>query len=309
MPRGTAVIFGAGRIGRGFAGDLFAAAGYRLTFVDAAEALVAQMRAAGRYTVVHARGAGERADRVISGFTALSTADAEAVAAAVAGADCWPWPCSRGISRRWPGNWWRAWRGGAGASGAPLDIVLCCNLAHAGPAFRAALAAALPAETVARLGVIETLVIRMVAEPPAEELAHDPLLVWTNGYGEFPVDRRAWQGEIPPVPAFRLVDDMRAEEMRKLYSYNTFHAALAYHGALRGIERVVDCLADAQVSAAAEGALAEAAAALRAEYGFGAEEMARWCAGVRAQTDNATLGDTVRRFGAIPGASWPAPTG
>ena len=46
-----AVIFGAGNIGRGFAGRLLALSGYDLCFVDVSETLVDALNAAGRYTV------------------------------------------------------------------------------------------------------------------------------------------------------------------------------------------------------------------------------------------------------------------
>ena len=48
------LIWGAGRIGRGFAGDIFASAGYHLTFVDQAQALIDQLNQQGTYTVVRA---------------------------------------------------------------------------------------------------------------------------------------------------------------------------------------------------------------------------------------------------------------
>ena len=93
---------------------------------------------------------------------------------------------------------------------------------------------------------------------------------------------------------------MRAEETRKLYTYNMCHAALAYLGSLRGYELTVDCLADPWVRGEAEAALGEISRALQAEYGFAPDEMARWNAGVIAQTDNPTLGDRVARHGADP---------
>jgi mannitol-1-phosphate 5-dehydrogenase len=151
-----------------------------------------------------------------------------------------------------------------------------------------------------RIGVVESLVMRMVAEPPAALKAHEPLLVWTNGYSELPVDRHGFKGPVPQLPGLRLADDMRAEEIRKIYTYNMCHAVLAYHGARRGHTLAVECLRDPQVRAEAEGALAEVSLALRLEYGFAAEEMARWCANVLRQTDNPTLGDTVNRHGADP---------
>ncbi len=299
------LIWGAGRIGRGFLADLFQTSGYHITFVDVSEELIAQLRRAGRYTVVRAEGVEKRDDLVIHSYDAFSTAQAEEVAWALADADLmalavFPRDFATvatqmisGLQRR------RTLR-----PHAPLDIILCTNLAHAALEFSAALQAVLPEDLRAyveqQVGIVESLVIRMVVEPPAEERIRDPLLVWTNGYAELPVDRHAFKGAIPSVRGLRWVDDMRAEEMRKLYTYNTFHAALAYWGALHGYEHIVDCLADTQVRGEALGALNESSQALQAEYHFSADEMRRWNEGVVHQTNNPTLGDRVSRQAADP---------
>lgn len=305
MTQPTILIWGAGRIGRGFCGDLFADAGYHLVLVDQAPALVEALRVRRRYTVVRTTGTA-RQDRVIDGLDVLSTAQATAVEAALAAADLiavavFPRDFPAVARQMVPGLLRRHDERPA----VPLDVILCTNLAHAGPAFREPLLAALPpgcrAWAEAQIGIVESLVIRMVADPPPEELARDPLLVWTNGYAGFPVDGRAFKGPLPALPGLRAVDDMRLEEQRKLYTYNTFHAALAYLGALRGHVRIVDCLADPWVTSAARAALGEAGAALTATYGLPDEEMCRWMEGVIDQTDNPALGDTVARFGADPG--------
>ena len=301
----TIVIWGAGGIGRGFVADLFASAGYRLVLVDQSAALVESLRRRGQYTVVWAEGGGKRTDRTIGGFAAYTTAQRDEVAAAVAAADLvavavFPRDFTAVVGQMVPGLVQRQRE----RPDVPLDVILCTNLAHAGPNFRSLLAAALPADSRAwagrHVGIVESMVIRMVVEPPAGEAARDPLLVWTNGYPELAVDRHAFRGEIPPVPALRPVDDMRAEEMRKIYTYNTLHAALAYLGALRGHTTIVECLADPTVRADAQGVLQESRRALQAEYGFGDEDMECWLAGVLAQTDNPALGDTVARYGADP---------
>ncbi len=305
MAHKTIVIWGAGKIGRGFVADLFNAAGYRLVLVDESSTLINQLRQTGRYTLVRAESPEQRRDVVIEGYTALPTSQVDEIAAAVAATDLlalavFPQdfasvaqglaPCIASRCAKRPD--------------APLDILLCTNLAHAGPQFRALLQDALPPEVReyarSRVGIVETLVIRMAAEPPFDLRQRDPLLVWTNGYPELPVDRHAFKGDIPPVSGLRLVDDMRAEEMRKLYTYNTFQAALAYLGFRRGYNLAGECMADPQVRAQAESALDEASRALQAEYGFPADEMARWTQDVVAQTNNPVLGDTVKRLGADP---------
>ncbi|MCU0520361.1 MAG: C-GCAxxG-C-C family protein [Anaerolineae bacterium] len=300
----TIVICGAGRIGRGFVADLFATAGYHIVFVDEAEPLVCSLREHGQFTVVHTNGH-ERTDRIISDYEVLSTQECAAVASAVSTADLvavavFPKDYATVATQLAAGVLIRH----AVRPEVPLDVILCSNLAHAGPAFRKPLWDALPEHVRPwadeYIGTIESLVIRMVADPPAEELERSPLLVWTNGYAEFPVECRAFKGAIPSVPGLRPVNNMRAEETRKLYTYNTFHAALAYLGALRGYEQISDCFADPVVLADAEGALDESRQALQAEGGWRDDEMSAWVAGVVAQTNNAALRDTVQRYGAGP---------
>jgi mannitol-1-phosphate 5-dehydrogenase len=305
MTHKTIVIWGAGKIGRGFVADLFFEAGYELVLVDQSIGLIAQLGQAGRYTVVRAESPEQRQDVVIEGYTALSTDHTDALAAAIAGADLmavavFPKDFASLAQELADGLVVRRQT----CPTMPLDILLCTNLAHAGPQFRALLEGAMPAEArdymQSRLGIVETLVIRMVTEPPAELQRREPLLVWTNGYPELPVDRRAFKGAIPSVPGLRLVEDMRAEETRKLYTYNTFQASLAYLGARKGYRLAVESLADAEVRPQAKAALHEASRALQAEYGFGADEMARWVSRVLTQTNNPLLADSLDRLGADP---------
>jgi mannitol-1-phosphate 5-dehydrogenase len=302
----SVMIWGAGRIGRGFAGDLFQAAGYRLVFVDQNATLIQRLRERGRYSVVSAPNANERTARVVDGYVALATSETAEIAEALCAVDylvicVFPQSFSATCRVLAAGLADRKRRRPAAA----LDIILCANLAHAGERFRADLLAGLAPElqtyALDRIGVVESLVMRMVADPPADALAADPLIIWTNGFAEFPVDGDAFRGFIPAIPSMRRVTAMRAEETRKLYTYNMCHAVIAYHGALRGHTGVVEALADPIVFAEAEGALRESSRALELGYGFAAEDMARWATRVLQQTDNASLNDTIARHGADPG--------
>ena len=299
------MVWGAGRIGRGFVADLFDAAGYRVVLVDQAFELIEALNAAGRYTVVRAENAQRRHDRAISGYRALATGQTAEIGDEIVRADIlavavFPRDFAAVAQGLAPGLERRR----AEKPETPFDILMATNLPDAAHQFRRQLLEALPAGARGyaeeRVGIVDTLVIRMVPDPPAGERLRDPLLVWTNGMAELPVDCRAFKGDLPPLPGLRLVEDMRAEETRKLYTYNMCHAALAYLGALRGHTLTVDCLADPAVRAEVEGALDEIGRALQAEYGFAQEEMAHWNAGVLQQTDNPTLGDTVARHGADP---------
>ncbi len=305
MSQKKAIVWGAGRIGRGLVADLFHAGGYQLTLVDCAPKLIEQLRAAGQYTVVGYESASRRVERVIDGYVALTTEQTDELAAAITATDvvaiavfAQDFPAvaqqlARYIMTR------RAKR-----PEDPLDILLCANLLRAGPKFRTFLFEALPAEAhpyaEQHVGVVETVVMRAAVDMPADAREKAPLEVWTDGYEDLPADRRAFKGEIPHIPGLRPVDDIYAEGMRKLYAANMFHAALAYLGALRGYTRSVESLADPWIRNEAEGALREASLALQVEHGFSADEMNAWNKKLLDRIDNPSLGDTIVRNGADP---------
>ena len=82
--------------------DLFHAAGYGIVLVDESATLIAQLREAGRYTLVRAASPERREDVEIEGYTALSTAQTAELAKAVAAAGAVPmilhYPAGTGYS-------------------------------------------------------------------------------------------------------------------------------------------------------------------------------------------------------------------
>ena len=299
------VIWGAGRIGRGFVGDLFSESGYQLIFVDEARPLVDQLVSNGQYTVVRATSETKIERVTVQGYVAYHSSQKEEIEKAILETDLvavavFPQnfesvaqELATLIQRR------RAVR-----PQDPINIILCTNLIHAGPIFQKHLHANLTAADQEyfsnSVGVVESLVIRIAPNPPQAELANDPLVVWTNGYSVLPVEEKAFKGAVPAVKSFRLVKDMRSEERRKIYTYNMCHAVLSYHGYLAGHPQLVDCLADPVIRAEAQGALDEVSKTLQLELGFSESDMAAWVQGVMEQTDNRTVGDTVVRSAADP---------
>ena len=240
QPDKIIVILGAGRIGRGFVGDLFAAAGYHLVLVDCLPPLVDRLRREGRYRVVRFQGGDRRTEADITGLTALSTDQEAEIAEAIVRADLlavavYPQDFGAVAQELAPGLLARRER----RPDEPLDLLLCTNLLHPGERFCAPFNEALPPDAregvASRVGIVETVVIRIATDPPPVERERDPLQIWTNGYPDLLVERRAFKRPIPQVPGLVPVEDIAAQEVRKLYTYNTFHASLAYLGALEGL--------------------------------------------------------------------------
>ena len=79
----NAVMYGAGNIGRGFIGALLSQAGYRVQFVDVAEAVVTTLQQRQTYPVRYVSSQGHE-DVWVENVTAVNGNDGEAVAKAIA---------------------------------------------------------------------------------------------------------------------------------------------------------------------------------------------------------------------------------
>ena len=81
----TAVVFGAGSVGRGFLGQLFSESGYHVVFVDIDEPLIEALASRGDYTL-RLVGVDTAEELTIGPVSAVDGRDAEAVAAQVSAA-------------------------------------------------------------------------------------------------------------------------------------------------------------------------------------------------------------------------------
>ena len=299
------LIWGAGKIGRGFLADIFDQAGYALTFVDANEEMVKSLRERGSYTVVKLPEDGPEEKRHITGFEALSVSEKEridellltvplaAVVVFPAIFDAVATELARGVELR-----------AKEQPEAPLDILLCANTAHPRemfyPILREKLSSHARRYLDERVGLAETVILRIGIPSDEHYLRQDPNVVVTNGYPHMPVDKTAFKGELPDVPGLQFSERIGAEEIRKIYCYNMAHAALAYAGYLKGYRYVSEAAKDSEVADEVEGALDEVGRGLSAEYSFSEAEMTEYTADIIAYLGNPALPDTVARVAGDP---------
>lgn len=305
MSERNVIIWGAGRIGRGFLAEVFGQPGYRLTFVDMVRPLIAELRDAHGYTVWKAQNEGVSSVRIES-YDALHIDDGgqimkkmltpfPIVAAAVQPsmldslADMLsPYIRARALQR--PDE--------------PMDIVLSVNAMMPDQAFFAALERVFAGEEGVlayvrnRVGLSVTVVMRIVPQTPKEYLERDPLGVFTNGYPELVADRKGFQGPPPRLSMLRLTDRIEAEEVRKIYTLNMVHATAAYLGLPRRFTYIKEAAADPVLGPTLRSALQEAAVGLSGEYGFSAEEMERWTDRMMGLIENPHMWDDLMRLGA-----------
>lgn len=197
-----AVIFGAGKIARGFIAHLLVLSGFEITFVEKSRELVALMRQRKRYKV-HIMGAPEKS-MGIEGFDVLSSEDAHRVAEEVAEAAV-IFVSIGGPNLPQVAPLLAAGIKIATAKGrtVPLNIILCENYFQPGPWLRQMVLELLPGNEgnwfQDHVGVVQTTVLRSSVEPTEEMKADDPLSVKVQDMWELPADKEAFVGP-PPHP-------------------------------------------------------------------------------------------------------------
>jgi mannitol-1-phosphate 5-dehydrogenase len=298
MPSQTApvVIFGAGKIARGYVGHLAALAGRPLSFVDVNPALVQRLNEQRGYTV-HILGNPAQSLRV-TGLSALHSSDprvAEQVAAAevvfisVGGPNL---PAVAAVLA--PGLIARR-----AAGGRALNIICCENWHRPAEVVRQALDALLPPEErayrMARVGVAEATVLRSCIEPTEEQRALDPLAVQAQDYWELQIDAAALAEPLPPIAGLKPLERFHAALERKLFTYNAGNACIAYLGAQRGHRFLAEAANDPMILEVAEGVYRESGAAICARHGYTPEEQAAFAQQSLRKYQDRAIADPIER--------------
>ena len=297
------LIWGAGKIGRGFLGDLFHQAGYRLVFVDRNKQVVEALNSRRSYMVVYCGNDGQYTDVSVSGYTALHMPQKDAVIEQLG-------ECSlmtvavppegfseladmlhAAINQRMAANVDKT-----------LDIIFCVNAFDPAQKLRDELDARLSSDEKAycdkHFGFVSALTWRVAIAPDEEQRARDPLAVVTNGYSELPVDKKAFLGDLPSVAGLAFTDNLPEMELRKYYTYNMLHAVFAYMGYVRGHALAFESIADPVVMQTARGALDEIGQTLMQTCGFTQADTDQWNEAAIKQLDNPVFKDTLVRLGA-----------
>ena len=290
----TLVQIGAGNIGRGFIAPLFTAAGWEVVFVDLNRPLVDELARRGRYTVREVDNDGEEAVTVAP-VSAIHAADKARVVAALATADL----ASTAVGLTALDAIGPLLAEAVAKRERPLDVLVCENGLGAHERLRSAAGAG-----AAKLGIVRTSIGRMI---PAPEPDADPLDIAVEPYGNLPVERAAFRGDVPAVRGIDAAEDFDLIIRQKLYLHNLTHACLAYAGARKGYATIPQCADDHKLAASVRSAGFEAAEALARAHGRSDVEKARIRRENRDLVDdllerygNRRLNDPVARVGRDP---------
>ncbi|MBQ8111425.1 MAG: hypothetical protein IJ124_14825 [Clostridia bacterium] len=298
-----AVMYGAGKIGRGFIGKVFADSGYDVCFLDIVRELVDDINARGRYTVRFVTNR-TREQSVVAPVRALYSLTEQAVEEI---ADCDIMATAVGVNQlpNIAPIIARAVVMRMERSGRPLDVILCENQIGAGELMRGWIYAYLTDQqrlwADAHLGLIGASIGRMVPPQDPEWLKEDKLLIQTEPHDELPVDRDAFRGVIPDLVGLIPYSPFEFYIKRKLFISNGGHALIAYMGYEKGYDYIWQAVEDAEIFEAARASMMTSAAALVAKFGEGVRANVEDNASdMLERFRNRALNDTVARVGADP---------
>lgn len=305
MTLDTAVVFGAGNVGRGLLGQLFSEGGLEVVFVDIAAELIEALATDGSYRHITVDNE-SRVERVIGPVRAIRADDpvavrAELATAAVAaicvGVRALPAVCA-GIAP--------ALLARSEAGGRPLNLLLAENLHDAPAKVRQMLVDAEPGLRdhieAGRVGLIATSIGRMINAPSAEANRLGAATIEVEPYCFLPIDAQALRGEFSPIPRVIADPSVRFDYYsdRKLFVHNMGHAMCAYLGRLRGDDWIWQSVARHEVRLLVRGAMVESACAVAACYGQPMGPLLDHIDDLIYRFANQALGDTVERVGRDP---------
>ena len=296
------IIYGAGKIGRGFAADIFMAGGYRPIFADTSKELIDQLNAQGSYTIIKLP-YGAREEIKVTDYQAMLTCDERlpqivsdaglmAVSVFVDAFDSVAEFIVKVIKLKFDQG-----------DTSPLNVVTFANVDAPQVRLMAAidkkLTEQLQAFSKEVLSVIGSLVICVAVQPTKEQLEKDPLVVVTDGHPTLPVQDH-FLGERPASDRLTFHDNIEVLEKRKLHTYNLAHASIAYMGFAKGYSIIADAIADPEIERNVRGALAEVCEAYERAYDMDPEEMKELIDSIILKFKNTNLKDTIARVGGDP---------
>lgn len=297
------VLFGAGKIGRSFIGQLFARSGFEVVFADIFEPVIEALNQRGSYTVVIKKQEGDE-NIEVKNVRGVPASDREKIAAELA--DCTLTAVSVGQ------------KGLMGVAPAladgllrrmelyglrPLDIILAENMRDANIFIENLLKEHLPADFPLNemVGLIETSIGKMVPIMPVAVQQSDPLLVYAEAYNTLILDKKAFKNPIPEVTGLAPKENIKAWVDRKSYIHNFGHAAGAYAGYRADPSAVYmyQVLAREEVYNSTRRAMLQSAEVLMRKYPgeFTSEALTDHIDDLLTRFMNKALGDTVYRVG------------
>lgn len=302
MENKSILIFGAGKIGRSFIGQLFGLSGYEVIFSDVDLDIVRALNHRKSYPVV-IKGETEET-LIIPNVRAISGLDKAMVVQEVSEASIIAVSVGKnalekviplianGLKLRYQIS-----------PNRPLDIIIAENMRSASKFIHEKLSNCLPGEyPIDKLvGLVETSIGKMAPIMLQSDLEKDPLLVFAEPYNSLILDKNGFKGNIPEVEGLCPKKNIKAWVDRKAFIHNLGHATVAYFGSFKHPQAafIYEVLEDTEVHDFAKTVMLQAAQVLKAVYptDFSVNDLEAHVDDLLFRFQNKALRDTIFRVG------------
>lgn len=294
----TALIFGAGKTGRGFAAHLAFLGGYEIILVDKNEQLVNDLKAAGEYEI---RVLGKEEMNCTIKPAAVYQIDGNSwhrafietgiVFTAVFGNNLedLAFYFAQALYKRHAKNPSQA-----------MTIVTCENKTNAADYLKNVILKNLGYKEEAWLkeyiGFSEAIVFRTCLEAASDQ---SPLTIQAQAFFDLPCNGDAVKNEVH-VYGLKPLKKFGNQLKRKIFTYNCINAVIAYFGAQKGYAQLAEAAKDEGILSLAKKAADESSKALILEFGFDPPEQEEWVNAAFQKFSDANVPDPIARNAADP---------
>lgn len=271
----SCVIFGAGKIARGFVGHLLYLSNIDFVFVEKVDALCDLINERGEY-LVNILGDSSK-NTVVKNAKALKFSQKEEIAEAISKADCIfdsvggknlgeivPL-LTAGIEKR------------AQVNPKPLNIITCENWKKPADILYEGIQNTIAPEYKAffeeNVGITEAVIMRSAIESTKELLEKDPLVVNVQNFWKFPFDASRLKAPMPEgMICLEPIYEFTGFLERKFYTYNAANGTTSFVGAILGYKYIADAAYDERILKILDGVYKETATALSKKHNFPFDE-------------------------------------
>lgn len=295
------ILFGAGKIARGFLGQLLYLSDFEITFVDVYEPIVSVLNEKKTYHV-HVLG-DESLDSDVTHIKAYLFDEKESIYHTFYESDI-AFVSVGGnhltdVAKSLADIFNRF-----GIQKKIKNIIVCENWRDAANTFKTAMLKFLNEENKELfekfIGVSEAVLMRTATQPDEELAKLYPQDVWVQNFWYLPIDGSRIRGEIPKIQCVELLDEFGNFLTQKMYTNNTSNAVIAYSGYLLGYEILAEAANSLEISALLDEAYKEINQILVAELGVDEKQQIEFAQKARAKYCDWTIVDKVIRHGKDP---------
>ncbi len=296
------VLFGAGKIGRSFIGQLFSRGGYEVVFIDVYKPVIDELNRRRSYniiiksdtdTVLNIRNVrGVHAEDKEEVEREVSTAGIAAVSVGQNGLKGIFPLLAAGLLKRFKID-----------RESPLDIIIAENMRNADTFFEDQLKHILPPDYpfFNLVGLVETSIGKMVPIMTRKDMEEDILQIFAEPYNTLILNKKGFRNPIPSIDGLAPKENMKAWVDRKLFIHNLGHSTTSYIGYMYNPAFVYlhEALAVPEIYNFSRSAMMQAAAILMALHPgeFTLKELEDHIDDLLERFSNKALGDTIFRVG------------